>query len=56
MMLPTDMELVKDPEFKKYTQEFAQDESKFMQAFSSAFQKLMELGVQFPEGSKPILF
>jgi len=48
MMLPTDMALVEDPAFKKYVEIYAKDQTKFFQDFSSAFNKLMELGVPFP--------
>ncbi|KAL7748191.1 heme peroxidase [Sorochytrium milnesiophthora] len=52
MMLPTDMELLWDRTFKKYTTEFANDEAAFHTAFSSAFKKLIELGVPFPADAK----
>jgi cytochrome c peroxidase len=46
MMLPADLALIKDPEFKKIVEEFANDESKFFKEFASAFQKLEENGVK----------
>lgn len=45
MMLPTDMELVQDPEFRKWTEIYAKDQDKFFSDFSKVFGKLMELGV-----------
>lgn len=53
MMLPTDMCLLDDPEFKKWVEIYSKDEDKFAADFSKAFSKLEELGVpafqsQFP--------
>ncbi|GFH21569.1 L-ascorbate peroxidase, partial [Haematococcus lacustris] len=48
MMLPTDMALIQDRAFKKWTQLYAQDEQRFFDDFAVAFQKLLELGVNFP--------
>ena len=47
MMLPSDMVLILDPEFKKYVELFAKDEDAFFREFSKAFAKLLELGVPF---------
>jgi len=47
-MLPTDLALVEDPAFKKYVEIYAKDQKKFFEDFSSAFTKLLELGVPFP--------
>ncbi len=46
MMLPTDLELVKDPEFKKVVEEYAKDQDLFFKDFADAFGKLIELGVK----------
>lgn len=46
MMLPTDMALLWDKEFRKYVVEFAKDEDAFFKAFAKAFQKLEENGVR----------
>jgi len=46
MMLPADLALIQDPEFKKYVVEYANDEAKFFKDFASAFQKLEEFGVK----------
>lgn len=45
MMLNTDMELLRDPMFRKYTQEFANNKEYFFKIFAKAFSKLVELGV-----------
>ncbi|QSS64247.1 hypothetical protein I7I51_01312, partial [Histoplasma capsulatum] len=47
MMLPTDMALVKDKEFKKHVERYAKDSDAFFREFSDAFVKLLELGVPF---------
>lgn len=49
MMLPTDMALVADPEFKKYVELYAKDKDVFFQDFSRAFARLMELGIKRDE-------
>ncbi|ODV60094.1 heme peroxidase, partial [Ascoidea rubescens DSM 1968] len=46
MMLPTDLELVKDSSFKKWVEVYANDQDKFFEDFSNAFFKLTELGVE----------
>lgn len=46
MMLPADMALLWDKDFRKYVVEFADDEDKFFDAFAKAFQKLEENGVK----------
>lgn len=48
MMLPSDMGLIEDPEFKKWVEIYAKDEEKFFADFSAAFSKLLALGVKFP--------
>lgn len=45
MMLPTDVSLTKDKEFKKYAKAYADDQDLFFKDFSKAFNKLIELGV-----------
>jgi cytochrome c peroxidase len=44
MMLPSDLALIEDYEFKKYVQIYAKDNNKFFADFSDAFSKLLELG------------
>jgi len=46
MMLPADLAMIKDPEFKKWVDIYAKDEKKFFDDFSKAFTKLEELGVK----------
>eukprot|EP00584_Thalassiosira_punctigera_P005623 CAMPEP_0172531138 /NCGR_PEP_ID=MMETSP1067-20121228/4654_1 /TAXON_ID=265564 ORGANISM="Thalassiosira punctigera, Strain Tpunct2005C2" /NCGR_SAMPLE_ID=MMETSP1067 /ASSEMBLY_ACC=CAM_ASM_000444 /LENGTH=324 /DNA_ID=CAMNT_0013315481 /DNA_START=53 /DNA_END=1027 /DNA_ORIENTATION=- len=48
MMLPSDMVLIQDPEFKKVVELYVRDEDAFFKDFASAFSKLLELGVSFP--------
>ena len=47
MMLPTDMALVKDKEFKKHVERYAKDDQVFFQEFRDVLVKLFELGVPF---------
>lgn len=47
MMLPSDLWLLADPQFKKYVELYAKDEETFFRDFSAAFGKLLELGVKF---------
>ena len=47
MMLPTDLALIKDKEFKKHVDRYAKDSEVFFNEFSEAFVKLLELGVPF---------
>lgn len=49
MMLPTDMELVKDKSFRKYTEVYAKDNDAFFKDFSDAVVTLFELGVPFQQ-------
>jgi len=44
MMLPADLALIEDPEFKKWVVIYAKDEERFFKDFSKAFQKLLENG------------
>jgi cytochrome c peroxidase len=54
MMLPADLALIQDQEFKKYVDIYARDGDRFFQDFSKAFVKLQELGVDLH--SVPITF
>jgi cytochrome c peroxidase len=49
MMLPTDMVLAQDPEFRKHVEAYAKNQDLFFQDFAKAFGKLLELGVPFPK-------
>ncbi|KAL8781779.1 MAG: hypothetical protein Q9203_000122 [Teloschistes exilis] len=51
MMLPTDMALIKDKEFKKHVERYAADDQAFFAEFRDVLVKLFELGVPFQ--SKP---
>jgi cytochrome c peroxidase len=50
MMLPSDIAMIQDPEFKKYVEMYAKDQELFFKDFAKAFSKLLELGVAFPVG------
>ena len=47
MMLPTDMALVEDKEFRKHVERYAKDDQAFYSEFSDVLVKLFELGVPF---------
>jgi len=49
MMLPADIALIQDPEYKKIVELYANDEELFFKDFAVAFQKLEENGVHFPK-------
>jgi len=51
MMLPSDMALKTDPEFRKYAELYAKDQEVFFKDFSDAFAKLVSLGC--PEVCSP---
>lgn len=44
MMLPADIALIQDSEFKKYVELYAKDENTFFADFAKAFSKLLHLG------------
>ena len=44
MMLPSDMALIQDKDFKKWTKVYAESEAAFQKDFVKAYQKLNELG------------
>ncbi|KAG0338115.1 heme peroxidase [Podila humilis] len=52
MMLPADMVIRDDKEFRKWAEIYAKDEAKFFEDFAKAVQKLFELGVKFEANSK----
>lgn len=56
MMLPTDMALVQDKEFKKHVERYARDNDAFFKDFAAVINKLFELGVPFPEGTEQMTF
>ncbi len=47
MMLPTDMALIEDKEFRKHVERYAKDDQVFFKEFSDVIMKLLELGVPF---------
>ncbi|KAI5292701.1 heme peroxidase [Ascosphaera acerosa] len=49
MMLPTDLALVQDKEFKQYVELYAKDNDKFFEDFAKAYAKLLELGIAFQQ-------
>jgi len=50
MMLPADLSLATDPEFRKHVEFFAKDEQAFFNEFGAAWTKLVNNGVKFPAG------
>lgn len=52
MMLPAEIYMYNDKEFKKYFDLYAKDEQKFFDDFAAAFKKLLELGVPFKGDEK----
>jgi len=53
MMLPSDMAMIWDKEFRKWVEIYAKDEEKWFTDFSAAFKKLEENGVKaFEKGQK----
>lgn len=51
MMLPTDLALIKDPNFRRFVEVYAHNPQVWFEDFSRAFAKLLELGVQFSSES-----
>ncbi|KAL9122386.1 MAG: hypothetical protein Q9187_001052 [Circinaria calcarea] len=47
MMLPTDMALIQDKDFKKHVERYAKDDQAFFSEFRDVIVKLFELGVPF---------
>lgn len=56
MMLPAEIYMYNDKEFKKYFDLYAKDEKKFFDDFAAAFKKLIELGVPFKGDEKVYMF
>lgn len=56
MMLPTDMALVQDPKYKKIVEMYAKDQDLFFKDFAKDFQKLLELGIEYPKETKTFYF
>jgi len=51
MMLPADMALLDDKEFRKWVEIYSKDEDRFFKDFGHAWQKLVENGVKYPSKS-----
>jgi cytochrome c peroxidase len=47
MMLPAEIAMYNDKTFKKYFNDYADDEGKFFEDFAKVFNKLLELGVPY---------
>jgi len=45
MMLPTDIALTQDKNFRKWVELYARDKDRFFEDFSKVFSKLVELGI-----------
>ncbi|KAI8993224.1 heme peroxidase [Pilobolus umbonatus] len=52
MMLPAEIYMYNDKDFRKYFELYAKDEKKFFEDFAAAFKKLLELGVPFKGDEK----
>ncbi|KAK8070151.1 heme peroxidase [Apiospora phragmitis] len=46
MMLPTDMSLLSDPQFRPWVEKYAADQDLFFRDFAAVFAKLLELGLK----------
>jgi cytochrome c peroxidase len=55
MMLPTDIALIQDKEFKKHVERYANVSRVFFKEFSDVVCKLFELGVPFTEQERMTL-
>ncbi|SPN96915.1 probable cytochrome-c peroxidase precursor [Cephalotrichum gorgonifer] len=56
MMLPSDMALVKDKEFKKHVERYAASNEVFFKEFADVIVKLFELGVPFSKDAERMTF
>jgi len=56
MMLPADLAFINDKEFKKYVEVYSKDEKKFFEDFAKVWQKMLELGVPFKDGTPEYKF
>ncbi|KAH7133522.1 heme peroxidase [Dactylonectria macrodidyma] len=52
MMLPTDIALIQDKQFKTWVEKYAKDNDAFFKDFSSVVLRLFELGVPFAAGTE----
>ncbi|CDR36592.1 CYFA0S01e02806g1_1 [Cyberlindnera fabianii] len=56
MMLPADMALVEDANYKKIVEMYAKDQDLYFKDFAKDFQKLLELGIDFPKSTETWYF
>ncbi|KAI9018021.1 heme peroxidase [Phycomyces nitens] len=56
MMLPAEIYMYNDKEFRKYFELYAKDQDKFFEDFAKAYKKLIELGVHFDDSDKEYKF
>jgi cytochrome c peroxidase len=56
MMLPADMAMAKDKEFRKWVEIYAKDQQRFFDDFAKVAEKLFELGCKFDENTKVYRF
>lgn len=56
MMLPAEIAMYNDKEFRRYFELYAKDQDKFYEDFAKAFKKLIELGVPFKGDEKEYVF
>lgn len=56
MMMPTDYSLREDNTYLKYVKKYAEDQDAFFEDFKNAYKKLIENGIEFPEGTPTIVF
>jgi cytochrome c peroxidase len=56
MMLPIEIAMLEDKDFKPYFELYAKDASRFFEDFGDAFKKLIELGVEFKGDEKEYVF
>lgn len=54
MMLPTDMSLISDPEFRVWVEKYAADQDLFFRDFAAVFAKLLELGIRRDAGGRVV--
>ncbi|CCH45027.1 Catalase-peroxidase [Wickerhamomyces ciferrii] len=56
MMLPTDYALIQDESYLKWVKIYAYDQERYFKDFAKDFQKLLELGIEFPKETKTFYF
>jgi cytochrome c peroxidase len=56
MMLPAEISMFNDKEFRKYFELYAKDQDQFFKDFTNAIAKLTELGVPFKGDEKVYKF